>query len=66
MRIEALEEKIAHLTRMGEDLSDMVAKQGREIDRLTRIVGLLAEREASRESEVGNSIPLADQKPPHW
>ena len=44
MTIEALEEKIAHLTRMGEDLSDMVAKQGREIDRLTRIVGLLAER----------------------
>jgi SlyX protein len=51
---------------MGEDLSDMVAKQGREIDRLTRIVGLLAEREAARESEGGNSIPLADQKPPHW
>ena len=66
MRIEALEEKIAHLTRMGEDLSDMVAKQGREIDRLTRIVGLLAEREAARESEGANSIPLADQKPPHW
>lgn len=60
-----LEERIAHLTRMVEDLSDVVAGQSREIERLSRRVGLLMEREAEREAE-GGSLPLADQRPPHW
>ena len=51
-RIESLEERIAHLTRMVEDLSDVVARQSGEIDRLTRLTGLLAQREAG-ESPVG-------------
>ncbi|MDT8854589.1 SlyX family protein [Paracoccaceae bacterium Fryx2] len=59
------EERIAHLTRAVEDLSDMVTRQGREIERLGRRVGLLLEREAEREADSG-SAPLADQKPPHW
>ena len=48
-----------------EDLSDMVARQGREMDRLTRLTGLLATREAEREAMFGGA-PAADQKPPHW
>lgn len=64
-RITAAEEQIAHLVRVVEDLSDVVARQGREIDLLLRRVGLLMEREAEREA-TGSSIPLADQKPPHW
>lgn len=64
-RLHRAEEQIAHLTRMVDDLSDVVARQAREIDRLSRRVGLLMEREAEREA-TGNSIPLADQKPPHW
>jgi SlyX protein len=65
-RIENLEERIAHLTRAVEDLSDVVARQSREIERLTRVSQLLAQREAERESDGGGGIPLADQKPPHW
>lgn len=64
-KIEALEEKTAHLIRAVEDLSDVVTRQGREIDRLTRIVGLLAEREAEREAS-GGGAPEANVKPPHW
>ena len=60
-----LEEQIAHLTRVTDDLSEVVARQEREIARLSRLVGLLAEREAEREADAG-SLPLADQKPPHW
>jgi SlyX protein len=60
-----LEEQIAHLTRVTDDLSEVVARQEREIARLSRLVGLLAEREAQREAE-GGTIPLADQQPPHW
>ncbi|MGV8953184.1 MAG: SlyX family protein [Cypionkella sp.] len=65
-RTEILEERVAHLTRAVDDLSDIVARQGREIDRLTRVAHLLAQREAERETDGTGSIPLADQKPPHW
>ena len=65
-----LEEMLAHLSRQVEELSDVVARQDREIATLTRRVEMLmhreAEREAERESEMGGSVPLADQKPPHW
>ena len=61
-----LEEKIAHLERAVAELSDETARQGRELDRLVRLVGLLAEREAEREADGAGSIPLADQRPPHW
>jgi SlyX protein len=60
-----LEEAVAHLSRVVEDLSEVVARQEREITRLSRRVGLLMEREAEREAE-GGTIPLADQRPPHW
>jgi len=61
-----LEEQIAHLTRVTDDLSEVVARQEREIERLRRLVGLLTEREAEREAADGGTVPLADQKPPHW
>ncbi|WP_149143094.1 SlyX family protein [Gemmobacter caeruleus] len=64
----ALEERLAHLTRAVEEMSDEMARQGREIDVLTRRVALLLQREAEREAMEGGlgAIPLADQKPPHW
>jgi len=61
-----LEEMIAHLSRVVDDLSDVVARQEREIDTLRRRMVLLMEREAEREAGESSSIPLADQKPPHW
>jgi SlyX protein len=65
-RTDKLEETVAHLSRIVEDLSEIVARQEREIDLLKRRVGLLLEREASREADAGGTIPLADQTPPHW
>lgn len=64
-RLERMEENLAHLIRANEDLSVMVARHEAEIERLSRRVGLLMEREAEREAEAG-TIPLADQRPPHW
>jgi SlyX protein len=61
-----LEERIAHLIAAMDDLSDVVASQQREIDRLTRRVEMLIQREAEREYDEGGTIPLADQRPPHW
>jgi SlyX protein len=63
---QALEERIAHLSRSVDDLSDVVARQAREIERLATRVALLMEREAEREAGGGGGMPLADQRPPHW
>ena len=61
-----LEEQIAHLTRTVEELSDIVARQEKDLDLAKRRIGMLMEREATREFDAGGTIPLADQKPPHW
>ena len=64
-RIDAVEEKVAHLLRAVEDLSDVVTRQGKDLDRLNRMVGMLAEREAEREAAGGGAIE-ANVRPPHW
>lgn len=61
-----LEEQIAHLARTVEELSDIVARQETELAVATRRLAMLMEREAGREMEAGGSVPLADQRPPHW
>ncbi len=63
--MQDLEEKIAHLIRTVDDLSDVVAAQQSEIDRLTRRVQMLMQREAERESD-GGSVVLGDERPPHY
>jgi SlyX protein len=65
-RIQSLEEQIAHLQKITEELSDVVARQEGEIAVLTRRVAMLMQREAEREADIGDGVPLADQKPPHW
>ena len=64
-RIEALEERVAHLMRGLEDLSDVVARQAGEIDRLLRHSAMLMAREAERVAD-GGGAQLTDQRPPHW
>lgn len=64
--ITALEERLALLIRTVEDLSDVVARQDREIAVLTRRVEMLMRREAEREAESGTAAPVGDQRPPHW
>jgi len=62
-RIDAVEELVAHLTRTVEDLSDIVARQADEIDRLTRRMALVLDRMAG--PDEGGAV-LTDQRPPHW
>ena len=64
--LKTLEETLAHLLRTVEDLSDVVARPDAESARLLARVGLLMEREAEREVDASGTVPLADQKPPHW
>lgn len=60
--VQRLEERIAHLNRVTDDLSDVVARQEREIAALTRRVAMLMEREADR--ELAEPAPVT--RPPHW
>ena len=65
-RMQHLEEKIAHLLRAVDDLSDTVARQDAEIAVLTRRVEMLMRREAEREGDTGGSVTLGDERPPHY
>lgn len=64
--INPMEEQIAHLTRVVDDLSDIIARQEGEIATLSNRVRMLIEREANREADAGGSVTLGDQRPPHW
>lgn len=64
--VENLQSAVSHLQKTVDELSDVVARQDRQIDRLERRLGILMEREAERELNDGGSVPLAEQKPPHW
>lgn len=63
---ERIEEELAHLRATTDDLSEIVARQGREIDRLTRRVELLMLRAAEQESEGGGGVVVGDERPPHY
>ena len=64
--MDRLEEKIAHLERMVDDLSGVVAAQTREIDALVRRVEMLMRREAEREAGDGSHIFTGQERPPHY
>ena len=64
-RLEALEFKIAHLERGLQELSDVVVRQQRDLDRLQREFKQLAEQLLSPQDPA----PLAEdqnQVPPHY
>lgn len=64
-RIDAVEERLAHVMRTVDDLSDIVARQEKVIDRLTHRVQMLMERAAEAEAQ-GLGSADANVPPPHW
>ena len=61
-----IEERLAHLERLADELNDVVSAQASEIDRLTGRVQMLMEREATREAQGGGGVVLGDETPPHY
>ena len=57
------EVKISYLMKDIDDLSEIVTKQGRELEKLTKQVSFLMQKENERDDLSG--IVLGD-KPPHW
>lgn len=66
MAEQRVEEELAHLRRVTEELSDMVAAQGREIELLQRRVVLLMERAAEQEAADTGGVVIGDERPPHY
>lgn len=56
----AIEERLAHLIRAVDDLSEVVARQDREIERLRTLVAHLTRREGE------GGVVLGDERPPHY
>ncbi len=65
-RITELEESVTHLTRMLDELSEVIARQDSEIALMAHRIRLLMERAGEQELAAGGTVPLADEKPPHW
>jgi SlyX protein len=64
-RLEAIEIKLAHLERAVAEISDVVARQQKELDRALDRNQRLMEKIAAIESEPSPSA-TAYEKPPHY
>lgn len=64
--MEKFEEQMAHIMRTVDDLSDIVAAQQNEIDRLNARVEMLMRREGEREASGSGGIIVGDERPPHY
>jgi len=64
-RLDAIEEKLAHLERAVHELSDVVARQQKDLDRALERNQRLMKKLAAMESDFGASA-TAQEKPPHY
>ncbi len=64
-RLDAVEEKLAHLERAVNELSDVVARQQKDLERALDRNQHLMDKLAALESDFGPSA-TAHEKPPHY
>ena len=62
-RLTENETKISYLIKDIEDLSDIVAKQGLELEKINKKISFLIQKLTERDEISG--VVLGD-KPPHW
>ena len=62
-RLTENETKISYLIKDIEDLSDIVAKQGLELEKINKKISFLTQKVTERDEISG--VVLGD-KPPHW
>ena len=65
-RIIELEIKLSEVTKLSEELSDIIAKLANRLDIAERRIQLLMERAAQDEANSSNGITINDNLPPHW
>ncbi len=65
-RLTDLEIRLTHAQHLCDELSDVVAEQGRTIDRLALENRHLAGRLRSQEERIADRSPADDRPPPHY
>ena len=65
-RLDQIEIKLAHLERAVAEISDVVARQQKELDRAQDRNQRLMDKLAALESEQGGASATANEKPPHY
>lgn len=65
-RLTRAEERIAHLLRVVDELSELAADQATRIARLEARVDRLSARQTQAEGDEGGGVILGDERPPHW
>lgn len=63
-RLANLESRIAHHELMAEEMSEMIVRQGKVIDRLTAQIRRLRDQLEAAEYSAG--APADDRPPPHY
>ncbi|MDT0681891.1 SlyX family protein [Roseicyclus sp. F158] len=61
-----IEEELAHLRRVTDDLSEVVARQETQISRLEARVAYLTRRAADDEAAQSGGAVFTDETPPHY
>lgn len=64
--ITALEEKLAHLEKTVEDLSQQIITQGAELDRLTKLTTAMVARLREAGDQNSGGVFFGDERPPHY
>ena len=65
-KIIALEEKIAHIQHMLDDLNMVVFRQGETIENLNNQIKELKEKMESLKEPQSGQEAIKDEKPPHY
>ena len=65
-RLNEVESRLAHQEKAGEEVSDVLAEQAREIDDLAQRVRRLSERVAALEDGEVVGLISDDPPPPHY
>lgn len=65
-RITQLEETVAHLSKVVDELSDVIARQDVDMSKMTHRLQILIDREAAREAGGTGGVILGDERPPHY
>ena len=65
-KIIALEEKIAHIQHMLDDLNMVVFRQGETIENLNNHIKELKEKLENLKSPQSSQVLINDDKPPHY
>ena len=65
-KIIALEEKIAHIQHMLDDLNIVVFRQGETIENLSNHIKELKEKLENLKSPQSSQVLINDDKPPHY